>query len=137
MTSTHTRTRDTKGKRSIIEYNLVHKTSVYDEIVKGILFQASRFLHTRNEFLRRLVPMNTIGLQGRAHVRRHALEDLKIFDTVLVSFSSSFGQYATSTYVLVRRRTRVNTRLCEDLEHSRHGYGRIPRKVYLYSTQHV
>ena len=124
------------GAQSIIKYYSVQKTRVYDEIVKGILSQASRWLHTLHEFHRGLVIINTARLQSTPHMRRHAPKYSKILAAIPQRSPSSFGQDTNATDVLVGHTARINTRFADNLEHRHHGYPGVGLEVFLHPRQH-
>ena len=114
----------------------VQKTRVYDEIVKGIPSQASRCLHTLHEFHRGLEITNTATLQRRPHMWRHAPEYFEIVAAIPQRFTGSFGQDTNATDILVGHGARVNTRVANNLQHSRNGYPGVALEVYLHPRQH-
>ena len=123
--------------RSLFEYYFVQKTRVDDEVIKVILFQASRFLHTLHEFHCGLVVVETNRFQSGLHVRRHEPEYEKVFDAVLQAFSTGSGQNTDTADTLIARRALVNTRVANNLQHGRHGYGDVFSKVFLHTTEHL
>ena len=124
------------GAQSIIKYYSVQKTRVYDEIVKGILSQASRCLHTLHEFHRGLEIINTATQERRPHMWRHAPEYFKIVAAIPQRFTGSFGQDTNAADILVGHGARVNTRVAHNLQHSRNGYPGVALEVYLHPRQH-
>jgi len=100
---------------SLIKYNFVQKTCVYDEIIEGIHSQASQGLHTLNELHRCLVVVDTPSVQRASHVWRHALGYFKIFSAILQYFTSCCREDPNAADVLIRWHSRVNTRVAQNL----------------------